>query len=81
LPRDITDKTYSYNVGDIATSDIRVQRDIYFIKESEKPMLKAEGLQSGKLVFVKDTTVLLDNLKMVEVIFGNIVKVLEDYPP
>ncbi|HPX92235.1 MAG TPA: hypothetical protein PKZ93_12095, partial [Spirochaetota bacterium] len=31
----ITDKTYSYNVGDIATSDIRVQRDIYYIKESE----------------------------------------------
>jgi len=77
----ITDKTYNYNVGDIATSDIRVQRDIYYIKESETNAEKQRVLQSGKLVFDKDTTVLQDNLKMVEVIFGNIVKVLEDYPP
>jgi membrane-associated HD superfamily phosphohydrolase len=77
----ITDKTYSYNVGDIAESDIRVQRDIYFVKESETDIEKKRALQAEKLVFDKNSSVLQDNLKIADDLFGSIIKTLEDYPP
>jgi membrane-associated HD superfamily phosphohydrolase len=77
----ITDKTYSYNVGDIAQSDIRVQRDIYFVKESETDIEKKRALQAEKLVFDKNSSVLQENLKIADDLFGAIIKTLEDYPP
>jgi hypothetical protein len=77
----ITDKTYTYNVGDIAESDIRVQRDIYFVKESETDIEKKRALQAEKLVFDKNSSVLQENLKIADELFGAIIKTLEDYPP
>ena len=58
----VTDKTYSYNVGDIAQTDIRVQRDIHFVKDVETESQKVIAIQSEKLVFDKDTSVLEENL-------------------
>lgn len=77
----ITDKTYTYNIGDIAESDIRVQRDIYFVKESETDIEMKRALQSEKLVFDKNSSVLQENLKIADEIFGAVIKTLEDYPP
>lgn len=77
----ITDKTYVYNVGDIAESDIRVQRDIYFVKESETDIEMKRALQSQKLVFDKNSSVLQDNLKYADELFSAVIKTLEDYPP
>ncbi len=77
----ITDKTYSYNIGDIAQADIRVQRDIYYVKESETEIEKKRALQSEKLVFDKNSAVLQENIKLADELFGSIIKTLEDYPP
>jgi hypothetical protein len=34
LAYNVTDKTYYYAVGDIAKTDIRIQKDIYYVKDS-----------------------------------------------
>lgn len=74
----ITDKTYHYNVGDIAKSDIRVQRDIHFIKEQETEAQKKAALQSEKLVFDKDTTVLEDGIKSMDILLSALIRTVEE---
>src|SRR5512145_1951188 len=76
----ITDKTYSYNIGDIADSDIRIQKDIYYIKESETDAEKKRVVESSRLVFDKDETVLDENLRYTDTIFNNLIETKEAYP-
>jgi len=54
----VTDKTYYYHVGDIAQTDIRVQNDIYYIKDNETATQRDVAIQGEKLVFDKDLTIL-----------------------
>jgi len=77
----VTDKTYSYNVGDIAEADIRVQKDTYFVKDIETETQKNIAIQSEKLVFDKDTSVLEDNIKSADILFSAIIKTIEDSIP
>jgi hypothetical protein len=76
----ITDKTYNYNIGDIASSDIRIQNDIYYVKESETDAEKQRAVQAARLVFDRDTDVLEENLKYVDTIFNNVIETKEAYP-
>jgi len=68
-------------VGDISESDIRVQRDIYYINESETEAEKKRALQSEKLVFDKNSSILQEKLKLADELLSSVVKTLEDYPP
>lgn len=76
----ITDKTYSYNIGDIADSDIRIQKDIYYVKEAETDVEKQRAVQSARLVFDKSTDVLDENLRYADTIFDNVIETKEAYP-
>lgn len=77
----VTDKTYSYNVGDIAEMDIRVPRDIHFVKEIETESQKKIAIQSEKLVFDKDTSVLEENIKSADILFSAVIKTIEESIP
>jgi len=77
----VTDKTYSYNVGDIADSDIRVPRDIHFVKDIETESQKGIALQNEKLVFDKDTSVLDDNIKSADILLSAVIKTIEESIP
>lgn len=77
----VTDKIYSYNVGDIALTDIRVQRDIHFVKDIETESQKSIAIQSEKLVFDKDTSVLEENLKSADILFSAVIKTTEESTP
>jgi putative nucleotidyltransferase with HDIG domain len=77
----VTDKTYSYNVGDIAETDIRVQRDIHFVKDVETESQKHIAMQNEKLVFDKDTSVLEENIKSADILFSAVIKTIEDSTP
>ncbi len=77
----VTDKTYSYNAGDIAQTDIRVQRDIYFVKDIETESQKSIAMQSEKLVFDKDTSVLEDNINSADILFSAVIKTIEESIP
>lgn len=76
----ITDKTYSYNIGDIANSDIRIQKDIYYIKEAETDSEKKRAVEASRLIFDKDETVLDENLRYADTIFNNLIETKEAYP-
>lgn len=77
----VTDKTYDYSLGDIIESDIRVPRDIHFVKESETELDKKRAVDSVSLVFDKDSAVLEENLRQSDFLLNNIIKTLEDNPP
>ena len=77
----VTDKTYDYNIGDIIESDIRVPRDIHFVKETETELGKKRAAESVSLVFDKDSAVLEESLRQVDFLLNNIIKTLEDNPP
>jgi len=77
----VTDKTYSYTAGDIAKTDIRVQRDLYFVKDTETESQKNLAIQSEKLVFDKDTSVLDENIKSADILFSAIIKTIEESIP
>ena len=76
----ITDKTYVYNIGDIADTDIRIQKDIYYIKEAETEVEKQRTVQTARLVFDKSSDVLEENLKYTDMIFDNVIETKEAYP-
>lgn len=76
----ITDKTYSYNIGDIADADIRIQKDIYFVKDAETESERKLAVQSAKLVFDKDPAVLEENLRLVDSLFGRVIETKELFP-
>jgi putative nucleotidyltransferase with HDIG domain len=77
----ITDKTYHYNVGDISKSDIRVHRDIHFIKELETDTQKKAAIQSEKLVFDKDTSVLEESIKSIDILLSALIRTIEESVP
>ncbi len=73
--------TYKYNIGDIAAEDIKVHKEIHYINETETEMAKKKAAQSVPLVFDKDTSILLDRLKSIGVLFNHIITTLEENPP
>lgn len=77
----VTDKTYDYSLGDIIESDIRVPRDIHFVKEAETELGKKRAAELISLVFDKDSGVLEDNIRQSDFLLNNIIKTLEDNPP
>ncbi len=77
----VTDKTFSYSIGDIAKTDIRVPHDIHFIKDAETESQKKIAVQNEKLVFDKDTSVLEENIKSVDVLFSALIRTSEDTLP
>ena len=74
----VTDKTYHYNVGDIAHTDIRIQNDIYYIKDSETETQKEFAVKGEKLVFDKDLTVLQDNIRAATILYSAVIKTVEE---
>ena len=76
-----TGETYQYSVGDIATADIRVSRDIHFIKEEETGLKKERESENIPLVFDRDNSVLMERLNLASVLFNNIILTLEQNPP
>ncbi|MCL1833645.1 MAG: HDIG domain-containing protein, partial [Leptospirales bacterium] len=74
----ITDRTYYYNIGDIAKSDIRIQNDIYYVKDIETETQKNLTLQGEKLVFDKDGTILQDSIRTANVLYSAVIKIIED---
>lgn len=76
----ITDKTYSYNLGDIADDDIRVQKDIYYVKEAETGSERKRVAQAVRIVFDKDPAVLDENRRFCDALFNHIIDTKEAFP-
>ena len=74
----ITDKTYHYNLGDIAHTDIRIQNDIYYIKDIETETQKEFAIKGEKLVFDKDLSVLQDNIRAATILYSAVIKTIEE---
>ena len=77
----VTDRTYDYDIGEIVESDIRVPRDIHFVKETETELGKKRAVETISLVFDKDSSVLDENLRQADFLLNNIIKTLDDNPP
>ena len=77
----VTDRTYDYDIGEIVESDIRVPRDIHFVKETETELGKKRAVETISLVFDKDSGVLDEHLRQSDFLLNNIIKTLEDNPP
>ncbi len=77
----VTDKTYSYSIGDITESEIRVPRDIHYVKELETVAEKKRVAESVSLVFDKDSSVLEENLKTADYLLNSVIKTLDENPP
>ena len=54
----VTDTTYLYALGESPDFDIKVPRDIYYVKDEETAKLKKQISDSARLVFDKDSSVL-----------------------
>jgi len=77
----VTDTTYLYAIGESPEMDIKVPRDIYYIKEEETRKRKKQVADSTKLVFDKDSAVLDSRLNRANVLMNAIVKTLDENPP
>ena len=77
----VTDKTYNYDLGDIIETDIRVPRDIHFVKETETELGRKRAVETVSLVFDKDSGILDENLRQADFLLNNIIKTLDDNPP
>jgi putative nucleotidyltransferase with HDIG domain len=72
--------SYSYEVGDIAQSDIRVPRDIEYVNERETAVERQREAQAVPLVFDKDASVLRQKLYIVGELFRNASETVKQYP-
>ena len=67
-------------MGDIATEDIRVQRTIHYVNESETSAEKERVAETVKIVFDKDPDILQDHLRHIDELFNAAVKTLSETP-
>lgn len=74
-------QTYHYSIGDIASEDIRVPRNIHYIKEKETRIARERASEAVPIVFDRDSSVLLERLKLSEILFRNIQTTLINNPP
>ncbi len=81
LSLNIFEETYRYNIGDIALTDVRVPRTIYFVKESETEIERKRTAESVQIVFDKDPDVLVENLAQVQGLFAGIKRTIRENPP
>lgn len=81
LSINVVGTTYRYNLGDIAREDIRVLVDVNYQIDSETEMEKRKASEMMPLVFDRDQSLLLDRLKIVDVLFENIEITLREAPP
>ncbi len=81
LSIDMIGGTYEYVVGDIASEDIRVPNDIYYVNESETAMSRKVATEGVPLVFDKDASVLNNNIVMINTLFKHVNSTLKGFPP
>ncbi|MCP4135684.1 MAG: HDIG domain-containing protein [bacterium] len=81
LSMNVADTSYMYSVGDIAREDIWVNRDIHYQNDSETKMEKKRLVDSVPVVFDRDGGILLEKLKVLGILFGNVRNTLEVNPP
>ncbi|MCX7678236.1 MAG: HDIG domain-containing protein [Spirochaetes bacterium] len=74
-------KIYRYNIGDIASEDIVVPHDIRYRLETETRRNMERAAERTPLVFDRDQAVLVRRLEMVDVLFRQVIQVLEENPP
>ncbi len=72
LSLNIVGKTYNYNIGDIALSDIRVPWDIEYTINSQTEFEKMRAQETVSLVFDMNKTVLDEKTKQVNLLFNYI---------
>ncbi len=77
----VTDKTYIYAIGESPEIDIKVPRDIYYVKEEETAKIKRQISDSVRLVFDKDSSILEGNLRRINILFNAITRTLDENPP
>ncbi len=76
-----TGETYRYSIGDIAGEDIRVPRNIQFPKEEETRAKKKQVAESVPIVFDRDSSILMERLKLTGILFRHIRTTLINNPP
>ncbi len=81
LSFNVIGSTYDYNLGDISHEEIKVSGDIHYAIDSETDMEKKRVAEMVPLVFDKDQLVLIERLKLVEVLFNRIQETLQENPP
>ncbi len=77
----ISDKTYHYSIGDIALEDISVPKDIHYRNEPETRMIEKRAADTVPPVFDKDKSVLQEKLKIIGILFNNVINTLRENPP
>ncbi len=81
LSINLVGKTYQYSIGDIATEDIRVSRDIQYNITSETARKKEQASIMTPLVFDRDQLVLMERLRMMDLLFRYISDTMKENPP
>ncbi len=77
----VTDTTYLYALGESPDFDIKVPRDIYYVKDEETAKLKKQISDSARLVFDKDSSVLESRLNRINSLMNAVIKTLDENPP
>ncbi len=75
------DVSYSYEVGDIASEDIRVNRDIEYVNEKETRIEKAREAEAVPIVFDKDGAVLQRKLNLAAALLNHAADTVKQFPP
>jgi membrane-associated HD superfamily phosphohydrolase len=81
LGLDNTDESYDYTIGAIASGDIRVSRDIQYVKEDETRMKRERLTETIPMVFDRDPAVLAERLNLANVLCDNIISTMDQNPP
>jgi membrane-associated HD superfamily phosphohydrolase len=81
LSINLVGKTYRYSIGDIATEDIRVSRDIQYNITSETARKKEQAAIMTPLVFDRDHLVLMERLRMMDLLFRYVSDTMKENPP
>ncbi len=81
LTINIIGTTYEYNIGDIAKENIRVDREISYVNNSETLMEKKRAAETVPIVYDKDASVLTENLNRINKLIDSISYTLKQYPP
>jgi cyclic-di-AMP phosphodiesterase PgpH len=81
LTLNVIGKTYRYSIGDIAREDIRVPGDIKYNIDSETTIEKRRIAETVPIVFDRDHSVLIEKLRLCDMLFDNMDSVMREIPP
>jgi cyclic-di-AMP phosphodiesterase PgpH len=73
--------SYDYNIGDIATEDIKAPREISYVNDSETEIAKKRAAETVPVVFDKDQSILIESLRKIDRLLSYPAKVLTENPP